>query len=238
MTTSMALQPSVWARIQPEDPTRTGRWMRDRVRAAPGRARGRSSPLRPRAAAEASASPTGTLIQKIQCQVLSWMTAPPTSGPRATAKLLIPLFFDFDTVLLRREGVAGASAVQWRHDRAADAPQGRDGHTSAGRQRRSGRGNGEQDDPESEPAKRARSGRRAQRRSAAAPRRKGRRRLTTYTATWIVACRSRWMLGSATLTMRLSRTTMKRPTDTSTSVQDATARCNGFCGWHGVRSLA
>ena len=34
--------------------------------------------------------PIGTLIQKIQCHELSWITAPPTSGPSATAIPLIP----------------------------------------------------------------------------------------------------------------------------------------------------
>ena len=34
--------------------------------------------------------PIGTLIQKIQCQEASWITAPPTSGPRATAMPLMP----------------------------------------------------------------------------------------------------------------------------------------------------
>jgi hypothetical protein len=35
-------------------------------------------------------APIGTLIQKIQCQEAIWMTAPPTSGPSATAMPLIP----------------------------------------------------------------------------------------------------------------------------------------------------
>ena len=34
----------------------------------------------------AAASPTGTLIQKIQCQSRPWTTTPPTSGPPATAR--------------------------------------------------------------------------------------------------------------------------------------------------------
>ena len=38
----------------------------------------------------AAASPIGTLIQKIQCQFRPWTTAPPTSGPPATASPPIP----------------------------------------------------------------------------------------------------------------------------------------------------
>ena len=43
-----------------------------------------------RAASGTSTTPIGTLIQKIQCQEAAWMTAPPTSGPSATAMPLIP----------------------------------------------------------------------------------------------------------------------------------------------------
>ena len=42
------------------------------------------------AASDTSAIPTGTLIQKIQCHEAAWMTAPPTSGPSATAMPLMP----------------------------------------------------------------------------------------------------------------------------------------------------
>ena len=38
----------------------------------------------------ASASPIGTLSQKIQCQEMPVTIAPPTSGPSATARPLIP----------------------------------------------------------------------------------------------------------------------------------------------------
>ena len=34
--------------------------------------------------------PMGTLIQKIHSQLIPWITAPPTSGPLATAKPVIP----------------------------------------------------------------------------------------------------------------------------------------------------
>ena len=37
-----------------------------------------------------ASTPIGTLIQKIQCQSSPWVTAPPTSGPPATASPLIP----------------------------------------------------------------------------------------------------------------------------------------------------
>ena len=36
-------------------------------------------------------SPMGTLIQKIHCQANPWTTAPPTSGPLATASPVIAL---------------------------------------------------------------------------------------------------------------------------------------------------
>ena len=45
---------------------------------------------RVRAANGTSIAPTGTLIQKIQCQSSAEITAPPTSGPSATAVPLIP----------------------------------------------------------------------------------------------------------------------------------------------------
>jgi hypothetical protein len=41
-------------------------------------------------ASGASTSPIGTLSQKIHCQAIPSVTAPPTSGPIATARPLIP----------------------------------------------------------------------------------------------------------------------------------------------------
>src|SRR6266511_1874213 len=41
-------------------------------------------------ASGASTSPIGTLSQKIHCQAIPCVTAPPTSGPSATATPLIP----------------------------------------------------------------------------------------------------------------------------------------------------
>ena len=38
----------------------------------------------------ATASPTGTLIQKIHCQEMPWTTAPPTIGPAATPRPVMP----------------------------------------------------------------------------------------------------------------------------------------------------
>ena len=43
--------------------------------------------------------------------------------------------------------------------------------------------------------------------------------LTVHSSVWIEAPRSRWMLGRATFTTRLSRTIMNSPTETITSVQ-------------------
>ena len=42
--------------------------------------------------------------------------------------------------------------------------------------------------------------------------------LTVHSSDWIEAPRSRWMLGKATLTTRLSRTTMNKPIETIASV--------------------
>ena len=61
---------------------------------SPGRSSLRDRPaalVEPRTArAGASTSPIGTFSQKIQCQEMPDTTAPPTSGPNATARPLIP----------------------------------------------------------------------------------------------------------------------------------------------------
>ena len=84
-------------------------------RRAPGRAgracrRGRGSRVSRRAASGIRTSPIGTLIQKIQCQEMPCTTAPPTSGPIATA---IPLMPDHTPIAIPRcsAGKASASSV-------------------------------------------------------------------------------------------------------------------------------
>ena len=59
------------------------------------------------AASGTSASPIGTLIQKIQCHEASWIIAPPTSGPSATAMPLIP---DQTPIAMPRRSGGNASA--------------------------------------------------------------------------------------------------------------------------------
>jgi len=49
-------------------------WLSGSIRIASGRA----------------TTPIGTLIQKIQCQSMPWVTAPPTIGPIATASPASP----------------------------------------------------------------------------------------------------------------------------------------------------
>ena len=83
------VQPTSLARTSPHTiPTRPAL-----ARARPGRssrdAGPRLSSSRSRMSG-ASASPIGTLSQKIQCQEMPLTIAPPTSGPSATARPLIP----------------------------------------------------------------------------------------------------------------------------------------------------
>ena len=73
----------------PDDPEAARSW---RARAPAGRA-SRSGPRSRRAGCSASGTstrPIGTLSQKIQCHEMPWTTAPPTSGPNATARPLMP----------------------------------------------------------------------------------------------------------------------------------------------------
>lgn len=61
--------------------------------ARPGRSRRRAPPCDSRrrvSASGVSTSPTGTLIQKIQCHEMPSTTAPPASGPSATPRPLTP----------------------------------------------------------------------------------------------------------------------------------------------------
>ena len=63
--------------------------------------------VRLRAANGITTRPTGTLIQKIQCQLSVVMTAPPTSGPSATA---IPPIADQTPSARPRRSSGNASA--------------------------------------------------------------------------------------------------------------------------------
>ena len=70
--------------------SRTGR--RSRARAPAGRAgqRGPYVSVSCRSASGISSSPIGTFSQKIHCQLMPSTTAPPTSGPNATARPEMP----------------------------------------------------------------------------------------------------------------------------------------------------
>ena len=63
--------------------------------------------LSQRIASGSTISPIGTLIQKIQCQEMPCTTAPPTSGPIATA---IPLMPDHTPIAIPRRSAGNASA--------------------------------------------------------------------------------------------------------------------------------
>ena len=80
------------------------------------------------AASGISTSPIGTLSQKIHCQEIPWTTAPPTSGPIATASPLIPPQApstrprrSFGTPALRMVSVSGVTIAPPRPCRARAA---------------------------------------------------------------------------------------------------------------------
>ena len=82
---------------QPTDGARTGAQTRaSSPRVISGRparsSRGRGPRLSVSMTEEATAAttPTGTLIQKIHCQLMPWMIAPPRSGARATPSPVMP----------------------------------------------------------------------------------------------------------------------------------------------------
>ncbi len=97
MTTPATIEPTTSGEPQPAGLPRTIPYTtpsRPSVpRASPGRSRLLAGPwlsARRRAASGTSARPTGTLSQKIQCQEMPSITAPPTSGPSATPRPLTP----------------------------------------------------------------------------------------------------------------------------------------------------
>ncbi len=88
--------PPFWS-LQPASPARTRPQAIAIAPPATSGTAGRSSRLAlPRLSGRyladmtAAASPIGTLIQKIQCQLSPCTTTPPTSGPPATAKPPMP----------------------------------------------------------------------------------------------------------------------------------------------------
>ena len=86
--------------------------------------------------------PIGTLIQKIQCQEMPCTTAPPTSGPSATA---IPLTPDHTPIAMprrSRERLGEQRERQRGDDRRARALDGARGHEQPGARRERGGGRG------------------------------------------------------------------------------------------------
>ena len=103
--------------VQPSDCARTiPNTMPNAPAEASARPRRSSVPLGPwlsrrRAAASGSSTrPIGTLIQKIQCQEMLCTTAPPTSGPSATAEPETPDHTP-SAIPRRAAGKASASSV-------------------------------------------------------------------------------------------------------------------------------
>ena len=108
-STSVLVQPSDWLRISPytipNSPAEPS--------PSPARSSRRAGPWLSASRARASGTsvtPIGTLIQKIQCHEAACTTAPPTSGPSATA---IPLTPDQTPSAIPRRsgGKASASSV-------------------------------------------------------------------------------------------------------------------------------
>jgi hypothetical protein len=83
-TTSALVQPTVFARTSAQTSATTPA----ETSATPGRSSRAAAPLlsgSSRAESSTAMTPSGTLAQKIQCQSIPWVSAPPTSGPLATA---------------------------------------------------------------------------------------------------------------------------------------------------------
>ena len=104
---------------------------------------------RRRSASGISTRPIGTLSQKIHCQERPETTAPPTSGPSATARPPIPPQapsasprFSAGTAAERIVSVSGSD------DRAADALERAGGDERVDRRRERGRRRGDREDPE------------------------------------------------------------------------------------------
>ena len=238
MTTSTALQPSVWARIRPKiRPNRPDGCEPEagQVQAALGAvallepACGGGSERDSDRHVDPEDPVPGAELDHGAADERAERDGDP-ADPRPDAER--------ETALLRREGVGQQRQRQRRHDRAADALQraGRDQHAHVGRQRRSGRGDGEQEDPEDEHALAA---------EAVAERGAGQQQhgvgkdvgvddpLERLDRRVQVAVDAGQRDADDEVVQhdheQADRDNHQRP--------DATARCNGFCGWHGVRSL-
>ena len=105
------------------------------ARPTPGRSRLRAGPwlsVRLRAARGSSASPIGTLSQKIQCHEMPSTIAPPTTGPSATprpempdhAPIASPRFSDgkASASSVSVSGVTIAAPTPWRARAVINAP--------------------------------------------------------------------------------------------------------------------
>jgi hypothetical protein len=161
------------------------------------------------------------LIQKIQCHEAASMTAPPTSGPRATA---IPLIPDQTPSAIPRRSGGNASASRVSVSGVTIAPpipwiaRAETSRPVLGASAAAPEATVKSVIPPmnvrlrpilSPSAAPVRSSTAYERTYA----------LTVHSSDWTDAPSSRWMLGSATLTTRLSSTTMNSPIETIVRVQ-------------------
>ena len=124
------------------------------ARPTPGRSRLRAGPwlsVRLRAASGSSASPIGTLSQKIQCHEMPSTIAPPTTGPSATPRPEMP---DHAPIARPRFSVRERVGEQRQRERGddggADALEGAGGDQRAGRGRECSSGGGGGEDGEAD----------------------------------------------------------------------------------------
>ena len=122
--------------------------------ARPGRSSALSGPWLSRSRANASGAssrPTGTFSQKIHCHEIPSITAPPTSGPLATAiPPIAPQIAERDAAALGRKGVGEDRQRQRHHERAAEALHRPRGDQRLHRRRERGRRGREREDAEAD----------------------------------------------------------------------------------------
>ena len=175
-------------------------------------------------ASGASTSPIGTLSQKIQCHETPPTIAPPTSGPIAIARPPIPP--QMPSARPRRSGATAAERIVSVSGAMIAPPT-----PCTARAMSSALAEVESAANADAPVKSRRpnvnSRRRPNRSPSAAPVSRSTANVSVYALTVhssceIVACRSRRITGSAVVTTRLSRLTMKSASDVITSVQMVT----------------
>ena len=168
----------------------------------------------------------GTLTQKIQCQSRPWVTAPPTSGPLATARPPIPPQMPItvprraggkaDVRMVRLTGMTTAAPIPWTARAAISIPA--DGARAQAA-----------DAAVKVASPTAKSRRRPNRSPSAAagimPAAKASvKALTVHSSVERRALSSRWIAGSAVTATSASSATMKKATAVMASVQMGPAR--------------